>query len=139
MKTAGWIFLILGIVSFLGAAIGSSSVVGPCFWIALGAFLIYKGNEKEKEKAIENQNKRAAVTPDIPATQLATDRATQLDAPIDVTEPLTSNQKECAFCLTMFFHLLRTVSHTLVHLQHYIQNPNNHLVEDILRKCILHI
>ena len=103
MKTAGWIFLILGIVSFLGAAIGSSSVVGPCFWIALGAFLIYKGDEKEKEKAIENQNKRAAVTPDIPATQLATDRATQLDAPIDVTEPLTSNQKECAFCLTMFF------------------------------------
>ena len=50
MKTAGWIFLILGIVSFLGAAIGSSSVFGPCFWVALGAFLIYRGKEKAKEK-----------------------------------------------------------------------------------------
>ena len=99
MKTAGWIFLILGIVSFLGAAIGSSSVFGPCFWIALGAFLIYRGKEKEKE----NQDKREAVIPDEHIVQPVTDGTMQDDAPIDATELLTSNQKECAFCLIMFF------------------------------------
>ncbi|MBQ7773668.1 MAG: hypothetical protein IJ383_06345 [Bacteroidales bacterium] len=103
MKTAGWIFLILGIVSFLGAAIGSSSVFGPCFWIALGAFLIYRGKEKEKEKAKENQDKKEAVIPDRQIVQPVTDRAMHDDAPIDATELLTSNQKECAFCLIMFF------------------------------------
>ena len=99
MKTAGWIFLILGIVSFLGAAIGSSSVFGPCFWIALGAFLIYRGEEKAKE----NQDKKETVTPDRQIAQPVTDRTTQHDVPIDATEPPTSNQKECAFCLIMFF------------------------------------
>lgn len=47
MKVAGWIILILGILSFTGAAIASHSVFGPCFFIALGAFLIHKSNNKE--------------------------------------------------------------------------------------------
>ena len=47
MKVAGWIILVLGVLSFTGAAIASHSVFGPCFFIALGAFLIHKSNNKE--------------------------------------------------------------------------------------------
>lgn len=46
MKVAGWIILVLGILSFIGAALASHSVFGPCFFLALGAFLIYKDREK---------------------------------------------------------------------------------------------
>ena len=46
MKVTGWIILVLGILSFTGAAIASHNVFGPCFFIALGAFLIHKCNEK---------------------------------------------------------------------------------------------
>lgn len=47
MKVAGWIILVLGLLSLTGAAIASHSVFGPCFFIALGAFLIHKSNNKE--------------------------------------------------------------------------------------------
>lgn len=50
MKTTGKVFLILGILSFFGAALGGNSVFGPCFFIALGAFLIHRANEKEENK-----------------------------------------------------------------------------------------
>lgn len=50
MKTTGKVFLILGILSFLGAALGGHSVFGPCFFIALGAFLIHRANENEENK-----------------------------------------------------------------------------------------
>lgn len=50
MKTTGKVFLVLGILAFLGAALGGNSVFGPCFFIALGAYLIHRANEKEKNK-----------------------------------------------------------------------------------------
>ncbi|MCQ2343698.1 MAG: hypothetical protein MJ002_02100 [Paludibacteraceae bacterium] len=53
MKTTGIVFLVLGIVSFLGCVLGGSSVVGPCFWIALGALLIYRSKEREERKKKE--------------------------------------------------------------------------------------
>lgn len=45
MKIAGWIILIFGVLSFTGAALASHSVFGPCFFVALGAFLIHKNKE----------------------------------------------------------------------------------------------
>ena len=56
MKTAGKVFLTLGILSFLGAVLGGSSVFGPCFFIALGAFLMYRANEKEEDQAKDVTN-----------------------------------------------------------------------------------
>lgn len=47
MKTTGKVFLVIGILAFIGAMIGGHSVFGPCFWIALGAFLIHRAHEKE--------------------------------------------------------------------------------------------
>ena len=50
MKTFGWICVVLGALSFIGAASAGHSVFGPAFWLALGIALIYFGNQKEEEK-----------------------------------------------------------------------------------------
>ncbi|MGM9697006.1 MAG: hypothetical protein ACI3X8_09100 [Alloprevotella sp.] len=45
-----WIILILGSISLLECIIGGSNPMGPTFWIALGVFLLYRANQKKKEK-----------------------------------------------------------------------------------------
>ena len=50
MKTFGWICVVLGVLSFIGAASAGYSVFGPVFWLALGIALVYFGNQKEEEK-----------------------------------------------------------------------------------------
>lgn len=50
MKTAGIIVLVLGALSFLGAASAGHSVIGPLFWIAVGIALLYFANQKKKKQ-----------------------------------------------------------------------------------------
>lgn len=50
MKIAGWIFLVIGVLSFIGAASMGNNVFGPCFWIALGGFLLFRAYNKEVNK-----------------------------------------------------------------------------------------
>lgn len=50
MKTAGWIILAFGILGIFGSIIGGTSAAGPFFWTAIGAFLLHRGYQKEKEK-----------------------------------------------------------------------------------------
>ena len=50
MKTAGIIILIIGGLSFLGAALFENSVIGPLFWIAVGIALLYFAKQKEKKQ-----------------------------------------------------------------------------------------
>lgn len=51
MKIAGYIFLILGCISFVQQAFFlHHAVVGSCCIIAIGLGLIYFGKEKEKKK-----------------------------------------------------------------------------------------
>ena len=50
MKTFGWICIVLGALSFIGAASAGHSVSGPVFWLALGIALVYFGNQKKEEK-----------------------------------------------------------------------------------------
>lgn len=59
MKTFGWICLILGGLSFIGAGLAGNSVFGPCFWIALGITLIYFAKEKEKASQSKQTNSGA--------------------------------------------------------------------------------
>ena len=61
MKTAGWIFIVIGVLAFLGAASKGHSVFGPLFWIGIGSVLIYLKREKE-----ETNEKRTAVEPTAP-------------------------------------------------------------------------
>ena len=51
MKTAGWIFIVIGALAFLGAASKGHNVFGPLFWIGLGSVLIYLKREKEVTNA----------------------------------------------------------------------------------------
>ena len=53
MKTTGIVFSVLGIISFIGCLTAGRSVFGPCFWIAIGALLTYKGKEREERKKKE--------------------------------------------------------------------------------------
>ena len=47
MKTAGWIFIVIGALAFLGAASKGNSVFGPLFWIGIGGVLLYLKRERE--------------------------------------------------------------------------------------------
>lgn len=49
MKTAGWILLVLGILSSLGSLIAGNNPAG-LIWAALGGFLIYRDKQKRLEK-----------------------------------------------------------------------------------------
>ena len=51
MKKVGIVFLVIGILSFIGAMIGGHSVFGPLFWLALGFVLIYLANEREAKNS----------------------------------------------------------------------------------------
>ena len=59
MKIAGWIVLVLGILSLVGSLVGGTSVVGPLFWTGLGAYLVHRGKTKEREqKEKEDRNRK---------------------------------------------------------------------------------
>jgi hypothetical protein len=50
MKVLGWIFLVLGSLSFLGTMLGGNPSVGPIFWVVLGLFLISRAKRRKKEE-----------------------------------------------------------------------------------------
>lgn len=57
MKTAGIIVLVLGALSFLGAAMAGHSVIGPLFWVAVGIALLYFANQKKEKQQDDNSEK----------------------------------------------------------------------------------
>jgi hypothetical protein len=100
MKTTGWIFIVIGVLAFLGAASKGHSVFGPLFWIGIGIVLLYLKREKEEN----NKEKTIAET----ATPVKTEtRKVEEKTPevIDVEQnsPVTFEQKEAALCLIAFF------------------------------------
>ena len=100
MKTAGWIFIVIGVLAFLGAASKGHSVFGPLFWIGIGGVLIYLKREKE-----ETNEKRTAVEPTAPKQpekpQLEEEKAKTKN--VEQCTPVTFEQKEAALCLIAFF------------------------------------
>ena len=116
MRIAGWICLVIGVLSFFGAALKGNSVFGPVFWIGLGAFLLYRVNNKEEEREkkhikLDQQSKEEThiqenITKSIPET-------TQIESPVlpiqqlesleDIQAQLTLQQREAAMCLISFF------------------------------------
>ena len=100
MKTAGWIFVVIGVLAFLGAASKDDSVFGPLFWIGIGIVLLYLKREKEEN----NKEKTIAGT----ATPMKTETLKvegKKSEVIDVEKnaPVTFEQKEAALCLIAFF------------------------------------
>jgi hypothetical protein len=78
MKTFGWICVVLGGLSFIGAASAGHNVFGPVFWLALGIALVYLGNQKEEEK----KKNEAASTSKPKLTPIIENK------PVQVTEPI---------------------------------------------------
>jgi hypothetical protein len=78
MKTFGWICVVLGALSFIGAASAGHSVFGPVFWLALGIALVYFGNQKEEEK---KKNETTSSPKQKPTPNIET-------KPVQPTEPI---------------------------------------------------
>lgn len=51
MKSTGWVFTIIGILSFIGTASHGDNTFGPLFWLGLGITMIYFGSKKEEKKS----------------------------------------------------------------------------------------
>lgn len=116
MKIAGWICLVVGVLSFLGAASKGDGVLGPTFVMGLGVFLLYRANNKGQEsdkkpiknerQSKENVQKHEGIIECIPENkQDATSNmsAPQLDSIEDIQAQLTIEQREAAMCLISFF------------------------------------
>lgn len=110
MKIAGWICLILGLLSFIGAASKGNSVFGPCFFIALGSFLIYRVNNRSLDKnetPPKNNNKEAKNRPTTKYNYIIcreeNDSEKKKESLDEIQSQLTLEQKESALCLIAFF------------------------------------
>ncbi len=115
MKTAGWIFLAIGIISFFGAALKGNSVFGPLFCIALGAYLLYRVQNKESEQSVtprvynqESTNRsetQKAASKVLGAVSEVRQNSVSVGAESlqDIQSQLTLRQREAAMCLISFF------------------------------------
>lgn len=110
MKITGWICLILGVLSFIGASSKGHSVFGPCFFIALGAFFLYRVNNKDfKEKEIPSKNYNSDTkwsTTDMDQYIVCgeeSEQETTKESLEEIKSQLTLTQKESALCLIAFF------------------------------------
>ena len=56
MKVVGWIFVVYGALSLIGAAAAGNSAFGPLFWIGLGIALVVIRNRKQNND--ENKENR---------------------------------------------------------------------------------
>ena len=55
MKVIGWICVVLGGLSLIGAASAGHSAFGPLFWLGLGIALLYFGNRKKNNEDDKEQ------------------------------------------------------------------------------------
>ena len=100
MKKLGWIFIVVGVLAFMGAASKGHSVFGPLFWIGIGSVLVYLTREKE-----DDSKKDTAVT----QTTSKQEKPSQAEEPMPVVDeaeqdiPVSFEQKEAALCLVAFF------------------------------------
>ena len=100
MKIAGWIFVVIGVLAFLGAASKGDSVFGPLFWIGIGIVLLYLKRERE-ENNIENSIAEAATPKKTETLKVEEKKSEEID--VEQNYPVTFEQKEAALCLIAFF------------------------------------
>lgn len=50
MKITGWVLLIIGILSFIGAVSKGHGLIGPLFFGALGVYLLSRVDKKKQEE-----------------------------------------------------------------------------------------
>ena len=107
--------MIIGVLSFMGAALKGNSVFGPIFWISLGAFLLYLAANKEQvnenkpsvPEIIREEDIQMSDSTETPVDENDVDAqqppAQQPESLKDITSQLTLQQREAAMCLISFF------------------------------------
>lgn len=100
MKTTGWILIVIGALSFLGAASKGDSVFGPLFCIGIGGLLIYLKSEKEGNRK-ETTILMRPIPKSIEKSQLKDGKTLVKD--LKQSTSVTFEQKEAALCLIAFF------------------------------------
>ena len=103
MKVAGWIFIVIGALAFLGAASKGHSVFGPLFWIGIGIVLLYLKREREendKEKTI-TETTTSKKTEILKVEEKNEKKPEVID--VEQNSQVTFEQKEAALCLIAFF------------------------------------
>lgn len=100
MKTAGWIFVVIGVLAFLGAASKGDNVFGPLFWIGIGIVLLYLKREREEDKK-EKTIAETTTTKRLETLKVEEKASEVID--IEQSSPVTFEQKEAALCLIAFF------------------------------------
>ena len=100
MKTAGWIFIVIGVLAFLGAASKGHNVFGPLFWIGIGSVLIYLKREKEVTNAEKTIVK--PIEPKQPEIAQVREEKAETNN-VKQYALVTFEQKEAALCLIAFF------------------------------------
>ena len=57
MKVVGWIFVVFGALSLIGAAAAGNSAFGPLFWIGLGIAFVCIGKRNKKDNKSDKEEK----------------------------------------------------------------------------------
>lgn len=115
MKTAGWICVVLGILSMIGAASKGDGLIGPTFVMGLGVFFLYRASHKEQEQknssnvsapsarnaGVCNKRQDTAKVQNVDVSNSGAVKNTEsLD---EIQSQLTLQQREAAMCLISFF------------------------------------
>ena len=123
MKVAGWIFIVIGALAFLGAASKGHSVFGPLFWIGIGGALLYLKKEKE-ENAKEQKD---SMTPKH-AEKIADKENQVVVEDKEQSVSITFEQKEAALCLIAFLLDIMMTSSRMMRLTWFLINQPSGLV-----------
>ena len=117
MKTAGWIILVIAVLSFLGAALKGHSVFGPCFWIAVGGYLLYRANNKEEKEEVSKKVDTAISPTETPIKDTIVVKKTpktvvthenpqeekEQETIGEIQSQMTLKQREAAMCMVALF------------------------------------
>lgn len=57
MKVAGWILIVFGALSLIGAAAAGNSAFGPLFWIGLGIAFVCVGKRNKRTVKVIKEKK----------------------------------------------------------------------------------
>ena len=59
MKVAGWILIVFGALSLIGAAAAGNSAFGSLFWIGLGIAFVCVGKRNKKDSESDKGEKES--------------------------------------------------------------------------------
>lgn len=102
MKTIGWILIVIGALSFIGAASKGHSVFGPLFWLGLGGTLVYLKKEKDEEPPMKLPDTPESLEQMMEVRKKDTSDIT-IAGGLNQNYDLKFEQKEAALCLIAFF------------------------------------